>query len=153
MFGKRVGFLISLFVLTILAGCGQDVDRKAAVLISSKCAVDVIAGEKRDVVWMKPGVISFSGWAADSNSSTVPAALDILITDLNSNVRTSYKVSGRLDRPDVVKYFNQPTLLKSGFKANIDLSGLAKGTYGVSLQMPVKHGAIICSTKKAVRII
>ncbi|MFS2123350.1 hypothetical protein [Pseudomonas sp. Pseusp97] len=153
MFGNRVDFLISAIVLMILAGCGQEIERKAAVLNSNKCAVDVIAGERRDVVWMRPGIISFSGWAADSNSSTVPAALNIVITDLNSNVATAYKVSGRLDRPDVVKYFNQPTLLKSGFKANIDLSGLAKGTYGVALQMPVKHGAVMCSTKKAVRII
>ncbi|MCE4068552.1 MULTISPECIES: hypothetical protein [Pseudomonas] len=153
MFSKNVGFLISVIFLMLLAGCGQEIERKAAVLKSHKCAVDIIAGERRSVVWTKPGVIGFSGWAADSDTNTVPAALNIVITDLNSNVPTTYKVSARLDRPDVVKYFNQPALLKSGFKANIDLGGLAKGIYGIALQMPVKHGVIMCSTKKAVRII
>lgn len=63
-----------------------------------------------------------------------------------------YKLNGvtRLDRPDVVAYFNNASgMLKSGYHLDANLSGMPAGDYAVYLQ---RSGSPACPTHHTLRI-
>ena len=151
---KKTVALIPALVMTLLVGCGQEPGSAGKTIIqqaSTKCALDVINGVTAPVTATKTGKADFRGWAVDSNSNTVPAVLNVVLTDAKG---VSFVFSGaqRSDRPDVVKAYKQEAFLKSGFRLNADVSTLAKGTYSVTLQMPLENSVIACKTKKVLLV-
>ena len=62
-----------------------------------------------------------------------------------------YKVSGQttLERLDVVKYFNAPNMLASGFQLDVDLKGVPPGDYAVMLR---PDDGPVCPTHHTLRI-
>lgn len=158
MFKKnKAVYLLSALALTILAGCGEEQKKNTpkdiVKLQSTKCALDAINGEGRAVAYASASAskVDFRGWAVDSNSNTAPEVLSVVLKDVKG---TSFTFSGakRSDRPDVVKAFKQNAFLKSGFQLVADVSTLAEGTYGISLQMPAGSNLVTCTTKKVLVI-
>lgn len=158
MFKKnKAVYLLSALALTILAGCGEEQKKNTpkdiVKLQSTKCALDAINGEGRAVAYASASasIVDFRGWAVDSNSNTAPEVLNVVLKDVKG---TSFTFSGakRSDRPDVVKAFKQDAFLKSGFQLVADVSTLAEGTYGISLQMPAGSNLVTCATKKVLVI-
>ncbi len=158
MFKKnKAVYLLSALALTILAGCGEEQKKNTpkdiVKLQSTKCALDAINGEGRAVAYASASasIVDFRGWAVDSNSNTAPEVLSVVLKDVKG---TSFTFSGakRSDRPDVVKAFKQDAFLKSGFQLVADVSTLAEGTYGISLQMPAGSNLVTCATKKVLVI-
>ena len=158
MFKKnKAVYLLSALALTILAGCGEEQKKNTpkdiVKLQSTKCALDAINGEGRAVAYASASasIVDFRGWAVDSNSNTAPEVLNVVLKDEKG---TSFTFSGakRSDRPDVVKAFKQDAFLKSGFQLVADVSTLAEGTYGISLQMPAGSNLVTCTTKKVLVI-
>lgn len=158
MFKKnKAVYLLSALALTILAGCGEEEKKNTpkdiVKLQSTKCALDAINGEGRAVAYASASasIVDFRGWAVDSNSNTAPEVLSVVLKDVKG---TSFTFSGakRSDRPDVVKAFKQDAFLKSGFQLVADVSTLAEGTYGISLQMPAGSNLVTCATKKVLVI-
>lgn len=158
MFKKnKAVYLLSALALTILAGCGEEQKKNTpkdiVKLQSTKCALDAINGEGRAVAYASASasMVDFRGWAVDSNSNTAPEVLNVVLKDVKG---TSFTFSGakRSDRPDVVKAFKQNAFLKSGFQLVADVSTLAEGTYGISLQMPAGSNLVTCTTKKVLVI-
>lgn len=158
MFKKnKAVYLLSALALTILAGCGEEQKKNTpkdiVKLQSTKCALDAINGEGRAVAYASASasIVDFRGWAVDSNSNTAPEVLSVVLKDEKG---TSFTFSGakRSDRPDVVKAFKQDAFLKSGFQLVADVSTLAEGTYGISLQMPAGSNLVTCTTKKVLVI-
>lgn len=162
MFKKnKAVYLLSALALTILAGCGEEQKKNTpkdiVKLQSTKCALDAINGEGRAVAYASASAsasaskVDFRGWAVDSNSNTAPEVLSVVLKDEKG---TSFTFSGakRSDRPDVVKAFKQDAFLKSGFQLVADVSTLAEGTYGISLQMPAGSNLVTCTAKKVLVI-
>lgn len=158
MFKKnKAVYLLSALALTILAGCGEEQKKNTpkdiVKLQSTKCALDAINGEGRAVAYASASasIVDFRGWAVDSNSNTAPEVLSVVLKDEKG---TSFTFSGakRSDRPDVVKAFKQDAFLKSGFQLVADVSTLAEGTYGISLQMPAGSNLVTCTAKKVLVI-
>lgn len=156
---NKAVYLLSALALTILAGCGEEQKKNTpkdiVKLQSTKCALDAINGEGRAVAYASASasasIVDFRGWAVDSNSNTAPEVLSVVLKDVKG---TSFTFSGakRSDRPDVVKAFKQDAFLKSGFQLVADVSTLAEGTYGISLQMPAGSNLVTCATKKVLVI-
>lgn len=146
--------LVPALILTLLAGCGQEQEttaKHAPRQASNLCALDSINGVNAPVMETKTGKADFRGWAADSNSNTTPETLNVVLADTKG---VSYVFSGaqRSERPDVVKATQQDAFLKSGFVLNADVSTLAKGTYGIRLEMPLSNSVVVCKTTKVLLV-
>lgn len=146
--------LAPALLLTLLAGCGQEQETAAKQpprQASNQCSLGFINGVNVPVVETKTGKANFRGWAADSNSNTSPEVLNVVLTDVKG---ASFVFSGaqRSKRPDVVKATQQDAFLNSGFVLNADVSTLAKGTYGVSLEMPLSNSVVVCKTNKVLLV-
>lgn len=152
---NKAVYFLSALALTMLAGCGEEQKKNTpqdiVKLQSTQCSLGEINGERRDIAYARPGTAVFAGWAVDSNSNTAPEVLNVVLKDKKG---TSFTFAGatRIERPDVVKAFKQDAYLKSGFRLVADLSTLAEGTYGISLQMPAGSNLVTCTTKKVLVI-
>lgn len=151
---KKVVALIPALALTLLSGCGQEQEtaaKHAPRQASNLCALDSINGVNAPVMETKTGKADFRGWAADSNSNTTPETLNVVLADTKG---VSYVFSGaqRSERHDVVKATQQDAFLKSGFVLNADVSTLAKGTYGIRLEMPLSNSVVVCKTPKVLLV-
>jgi hypothetical protein len=147
---KNTVILISVLALAMLAGCGQEQETTGKTIsqkLSTKCSLGVINGERGLVVQTKTGKADFRGWAVDSNTNTVPELVNVVLMDIKG-VSFTFEGGARGARPDVVKAYKENAFLNSGFRINADVTTLAKGTYGISLQMPVDNGIVICKTTK-----
>ncbi len=145
---------MTLLAVALLSGCDQpsQVKTKAPLnAVSNKCWLDLINGSKEKVVAPKTSSVDFRGWAVDSNSNTTPPTLNLILTSKNGQAFV-FENATRNARPDVVKAFNQNAYLQSGFQIAAEVSNLEKGTYRISLQMPVEGRLIICSTPKVLQI-
>lgn len=151
---KKIVALIPALALILLSGCGQEqgaTEQKISKQLSTKCSLDFINAESGPVVQTKTGKADFRGWAVDSNSSTTPEVLNVVLTGVEG-VAFVFKGGQRIARPDVAKLFKQDAFLNSGFKLSADVSTLASGTYSVSLQMPLDNSVVVCKTKKVLLI-
>jgi hypothetical protein len=151
---KKIVALIPVLALTLLSGCGQEQGTTAEKIsnqLSNKCSLDVVNGEAGLVVQTKTGKADFRGWAVDSNSNTTPEVLNVVLTSVEG-VAYIFQGAQRGARPDVVKAYKQDAFLNSGFRISADVSSLTKGTYSVSLQMPLSNSVVMCKTKKVLLI-
>lgn len=151
---KKIVAFIPALALTLLSGCGQEqgtAEQKISTQLSTKCSLDAINGDGGLVVQTKTGKADFRGWAVDSNTNTTPELLNVVLTSAEG-VAFVFEGGQRFARPGVVKVFKQEAFLNSGFKLNADVSTLAKGTYSVSLQMPLANSRVACKTNKTLLI-
>ncbi len=151
---RNVTSLVVALMASLLVGCGEEQETVAKDLPrqeSIQCALDSINGVNAPVMETKTGKADFRGWAADSNSNTTPETLNVVLTDTKG---VSYVFSGaqRTERPDVVKATGQNAFLKSGFMLSANVSSLAKGTYGVRLEMPYNNNIVVCKVKKVLLV-
>ena len=144
--------MASAFVFSVLSGCDDTNNSKPSELrkvLSTKCSMDSINGDRALVVYADGGAASFSGWAVDSNSITTPPLLNIVLTGA-SGKSFIFEGAARYDRPDVVNAHKQDKYLHSGFTIKADISAVEKNTYSVSLQMPSTSSLITCKTNKVI---
>jgi len=146
---------LALLALALISGCDQPAQvtaKDASRILSNKCSVDLINGSKDMIVAPQTSNVDFRGWAVDSNSNTAPPVLNLVLTNKNGQTFV-YEKATRTPRPDVAKGFKQEAFLQAGFHIVTDVSGLAKDTYLISLQMPATDGRLItCSTPKVLQV-
>ncbi|MFD3302220.1 hypothetical protein [Aquipseudomonas alcaligenes] len=137
-------------IFFMLGGCDNKSSQNSVAPLkvqSTKCSLDLINGDGGAVTYADGAVVSFSGWAVDSTTNTVPPLLNIVLTGTNEKFFV-FVGAARVDRPDLVKGFKQDAFLKAGFTLKADVSKLERDTYSISLQMPTDNSLIECQTKK-----
>jgi hypothetical protein len=152
---EKITTTVLTLTLALLTGCSEEqktmqplgTDKQQ----STKCALDVVNGDKRAVVYANSDRVDFRGWAADSISTTALQKLYLVLTN-RTGKNFTFAVTTRSDRPDVAKVYGHDDFLKSGFRLVANISTLPKGTYGITLQIPNRRGLTICTTKRALVI-
>jgi len=90
-------------------------DKHTEIIVSSKGeSIPVIPNAIKgslDVADISGDFVAFSGWVADVKRSRIPEAVLVFL-----NGKFLYSGTTDVDRPDVVKYFNNSALYKTGFK-------------------------------------
>ncbi|CAM3230578.1 hypothetical protein BZK31_27835 [Pseudomonas floridensis] len=148
MYKKLTALALLALGLASIAGCGDKEDAKIVNRLSTdKCFVDVIAGKPDATVYVKRGMVEFSGWAFDSQNQKAATQIRLRLTGAQGAPHT-FENPVRVDRPDIVKAFNNEKLLKSGFTFKADLTGLEPGGYGIILEMPDGQSLLMCQPKK-----
>ncbi|MBI6576832.1 hypothetical protein [Pseudomonas viridiflava] len=148
MHRKLTAFVAMAIGLASLAGCGDTQESKAANRSATdKCFVDAIGGKGDATVYVKRGTVMVSGWAVDTQKQASPTELRLRLTGAQGAPHT-FEKPAQVDRPDIVKAFNNEKLLKTGFNFTVDLSGLDTGAYGIILEMPDGSSLLMCQPKK-----
>lgn len=78
---------------------------------------------------LQSGSYRLTGFATDSEAGTIPADIRILLRSKSA----SYVLAGStgVDRPGVVKFFDKPSLLKSGYVIEAGFAGVKPDRYDV----------------------
>ena len=148
MYRKTAVALLAAVALTGLAGCDpRDSASRVVNVVSYACSLDAIGGQTDPLVHVRPGVVTFDGWALDGTTNTVPAQLQLVLKDAGG-FSFALDAGPRRDRPDVVAFFKRDDLLKSGFHFDADLSALKKGVYAIALKMTDPGRVATCQIKK-----
>jgi len=146
----QISFLVA--AATLMAGCNDKTENTTVTKYATdKCNVESIAGKPDAIVYVNPGKVEISGWAFDESKHSVVADLEIHLAGAQGQpviAKNPVKVS----RPDVAKAFNNKDLTNAGFNFTVDTSTLAKGAYGVTIDIPKGNALYVCQTKKTVVI-
>lgn len=146
-----ISFLAAAAIL--LAGCNDKTENTTvSKYATDKCNVESIAGLRDAIVYVKPGKIEFGGWAFDDSKHSVADNLEIHLAGAQGQPVIG-KNPAKISRPDVVKAYNNKDLSNAGFNFTVDTSSLAKGAYGVTINIPKGNALYVCQTKKTVVII
>ncbi|KAA8712191.1 hypothetical protein [Pseudomonas cannabina] len=136
-----------------LTGCnekegsqGNAATAKTTYYSSDKCAIDSIAGKTGASVYVPRGLVEFSGWAIDTANQDAPKEIRLRLSGYKGTP-TTFKDPVIVDRPDLVKVFNNEKLLKTGFALKADLSPLESGGYSVVIEIPGTTSSTLCQTK------
>jgi hypothetical protein len=140
------------FVVLSLTACG-DKEKNTTVTryASDKCSLDSIGGKNDLITYGKAGSTLMAGWAYDTTTKASPKELQLRLAGATGSPET-IKVTELLDRPDVVKAFNNSEILKSGFSLNADLSALKPGAYVITIEIPHGGSMLVCNTQKTLVI-
>lgn len=140
--------LLTLSCIVALSGCDDSQKNdKITHYSSDKCFVDSIDGKPDNSIYVNRQVVDFAGWAIDISKNTAPEQLTLRLTGIQgAPARFSSPVY--IDRPDLVKVYNNPKLLRSGFVFKADLSSLPPGGYGIILEIPNGRSLLVCQVKK-----
>jgi hypothetical protein len=78
---------------------------------------------------LQSGSYRLTGFATDSEAGTIPADIRVLLRSKSA----SYVLAGStgIDRPGVVKFFDKPSLLKSGYVIEAGFAGVKPDRYDV----------------------
>lgn len=139
-------FFISALALVGVQGCSDKAD-SIATIVSSDCWIDSINDKSSSIVEVKPGIISFRGWAADSSTGTAPKEMGIYIADSKGN-KVLFKADKRVSRADVAAAKKKPAYKMSGFYFSADASTLPAGEHTLSVVMYRDDAKISCATPK-----
>lgn len=139
-------FFISALALVGVQGCSDKADSMAAI-VSSDCWIDSINDKSSSIVEVKPGIISFSGWAADSSTGTAPKEMGIYITDTKGN-KVLFKADKRISRTDVAAAKKKPAYEMSGFYFSADAGTLPVGEHTLSVVMYRDGAMVSCALPK-----
>ncbi|WP_104902673.1 hypothetical protein [Pseudomonas sp. LH1G9] len=146
---------ISFLALTAatMTGCndkdgskGNAAAGKTTYYPSDKCTFDTIGGKTGASVYVPRGVVQFTGWAIDTVNQSSPKELKLRLIGYKGDPAT-FKEYTVVDRPDLVKAFNNQKLLKAGFSFKADLSALEPGGYSVSIEIPGESSSLLCQSK------
>lgn len=129
----------------------RPADMPAMFTTTAPCSLDALNDQPaRDVTIVADKArIKVVGWAGNMADGTSPQEVWLEFNGVNSGYVRATR-GGK--RPDVAKHFNKSGLTDSGWKAFVDLSSLASGTYKVHVIMTDRRQAFGCDTKRAVRI-
>lgn len=127
-----------------IQGCSDSSESRTPV-VSNDCWIDSVNDKSSAVVDVKPGIILFKGWAADSSTGTTPKEVSISVLD-NSGEKVLYKAEKRVSRADVATAKKQPKYEMSGFIISADASSLAAGEHTLSLVMSRDGATVTCAT-------
>lgn len=143
---KKLSGIIFVSVLAVagMQGCSDNTDAKN-VVVSNDCWIDSVNDNTSPVVEVKPGALSFKGWAADSSTGTVPKEMGVYIVD-SKGVKVLFKTDKRILRTDVATEKKQPKYEMSGFDFLADAASLAVGEYTLSVVMYRDGATIACTT-------
>lgn len=135
-----------------ISGCNDKTENTTVSKYSTdKCNVESIAGKPDAIVYVKPGKIEFGGWAFDDSKHSVADDLEIHLAGAQGQPVIG-KNPAKISRPDVAKAFNNKDLSNAGFNFTVDTSSLAKGAYGVTINIPKGNALYVCQTRKTVVI-
>ncbi|KPC32509.1 Uncharacterized protein ABJ99_4532 [Pseudomonas syringae pv. cilantro] len=136
-----------------LTGCnekegnpGNAATTKTNYYSSDKCAIDSIAGKRGTSIYVPRGIAEFNGWAFDTANQDAPKEIRLRLTGYKGTPAT-FKNPTIIDRPDLIKAFNNEKLLKSGFSFKADLSSLESGGYSVVIEIPGANSSTLCQTR------
>lgn len=143
---KNLSGMIFVSVLAVagMQGCSDKTGTKSSV-ISSDCWIDSVNDNTNPVVEVKPGLILFKGWAADSSTGTAPKEMGVYIMD-SKGAKVLFKTDKRVLRTDVAAEKEQPKYKMSGFEVLADAGSLAKGEYTLSIVMYRDGATVACNT-------
>lgn len=117
----------------------EDVAALLALPTVGTCAIDgvidvaakqpVQGPDDKTFPVLQSGSYRLTGFATDSEAGTIPADIRILLRSKSA----SYVLAGStgIDRPGVVKFFDKPSLLKSGYVVEAGFAGVTPGRYDV----------------------
>ena len=117
----------------------EDVAALLALPTVGTCAIDgvidvaakqpVQGPDDKTFPVLQSGSYRLTGFATDSEAGTIPADIRILLRSKSA----SYVLAGStgVDRPGVVKFFDKPSLLKSGYVVEAGFAGVSPGRYDV----------------------
>lgn len=145
---------ISLLVVAaiLMAGCNDKTENTTVTKYSTdKCNLESIAGKPDAIVYVNPGKVEISGWAFDDAKHSVAEVLEIHLAGAQGQPVIA-KNPTKVSRPDVAKAFNNKDLNNAGFNFTVDTSTLAKGAYGVTVDIPKGNALYVCQTNKTVVI-
>jgi len=90
-------------------------------------------------------VLHMAGWFFDETTKTVPGDVKVRFQAADGQSAWEQKISGSVDRPDVVTAFGgSQGILKSGFGADIDFTGVKLGEYQMFLSAQTGRGERLC---------
>jgi hypothetical protein len=90
-------------------------------------------------------IVHMAGWFFDAPTKTVPADITVRFQAGDGQSAWEQKVTASVDRPDVVKAFgNSQGILKSGFGADLDFTGVKLGEYHMYLAEQTSRGERLC---------
>lgn len=139
------GLLLGISTLT---GCDPKVENPNITHYSTDmCSVDSIGGKPDTSIYVKREKVVFAGWAVDASTKTAPKTIRLRLTGA-SGIPHTFENKVTVDRPDLVKAYNNKELLKSGFSIQADLSGLEPGGYGIIIEIPNGKTLLVCQPKK-----
>ena len=123
-------------------------------ILENSCSVDKVGNKvsnDRKYIFHSSATIKIEGWAADIKNITIPKDL---VIELKGTKIYSLKIYNRLDRSDVVKYFQKPELLGSGFESNDTfIKNIELGEYDVNIIQYVGMNTFKCDPKVKLTII
>ncbi|AHG41916.1 hypothetical protein N018_17540 [Pseudomonas syringae CC1557] len=125
---------------------GSAATTKTTYYSSDKCNIDSIAGKTGASIYVPRGVAEFNGWAIDTANQDAPKEMRLRLTGYKGTP-TTFKSPTIIDRPDLVKVFNNEKFLKSGFSFKADLSSLESGGYSVVIEIPGANSSLLCQAK------
>ena len=117
----------------------EDVAALLALPRVGTCAIDLVIDIAADQTVQGPDNRTFSvlqsrsyrlgGFATDSEAGTIPADIRVLLRSESA----SYVLAGStgIDRPDVAKFFDKPSLAKSGYVIEAGFAGVKPDRYDV----------------------
>ena len=117
----------------------EDVAALLALPTVGTCAIDgvidlaakqpVQGPDDKTFPVLQSGSYRLTGFATGSEAGTVPATIRILLRSKSA----SYVLAGStgIDRPGVVKFFEKPSLLKSGYVIEAGFAGVKPDRYDV----------------------
>jgi hypothetical protein len=117
----------------------EDVAALMALPTVGTCAIDgvidvaakqpVQGPDDKTFPVLQSGSYRLTGFATDSEAGTIPADIRILLRSKSA----SYVLAGStgVDRPGVVKFFDKPSLLKSGYVIEAGFAGVKPDRYDV----------------------
>ncbi|HEY0661752.1 MAG TPA: hypothetical protein VGD21_10610 [Lysobacter sp.] len=127
----------------------------ATSALSDACNLEAIDGTivpDMNPIEPKQRVFPVSGWAIDSKTQAAPASLDLRLYSTSGDGRIwQMALPQTIERPDVQAVRGgAESLLRSGFAAYVDASGLPAGRYSLRLAFQAGDGDTICDNGRAV---
>ncbi|MDH0748967.1 hypothetical protein N5D61_21800 [Pseudomonas sp. GD03842] len=145
---KFLAFSGLVLGLATLAGCDGKVENPNITHYSTDlCSLDAVGGKPDTSIYVKREQVAFVGWAIDASTKTAPKAIRLRLTGA-SGIPHTFENSAVIDRPDLVKAYNNQDILKSGFYIQADLSTLEPGGYGIIVEIPNGKTLLVCQPKK-----
>lgn len=108
--------------------------------------LDLIDGKpaKKPVTVINKSRVRIFGWAANVEKGVVP---QLVYLEFEGPIKAYLKITTRrVERPDVVAYFQKPCLLNSGWEIFADLTGLPSGNYNVKIIQIEGQAALLYDT-------
>lgn len=119
---------------------------------SDGCALDQVGGasaaEATEV--LRKGEVPLIGWAADTDSKTVPPVVVIKLDGAKKYYAAAVHAT---PRPDVAQSFGAPGLAGAGWDLLATFSNVAPGTYGLHVLAVQPTGdTVLCDSKKKLTV-